>query len=116
MAIENDFGFSAVDDPSEITGVVGTIQSNDDVLERLDSLSADIKLILEKTIDKTSFDSQLESVKVKELLGRLEKVEICIGPLLKKLLENPEKEYIHWPHRKGIIQAQIDKILGYTRV
>jgi hypothetical protein len=30
-------------------------------------------------------------------------------------MKNPEKEYIHWPNRIPIIDAQIDKITAITR-
>jgi len=36
-------------------------------------------------------------------------------PLLANLLKNPDKDYIKWPNRKPIIEAQIAKILEITR-
>lgn len=46
---------------------------------------------------------------------RLENVEKIIMPLLKKLHSTGEKEYIHWPNRKPIIEKQIEIILKLTR-
>ena len=50
-----------------------------------------------------------------EVRGKLQQVEQMILPLLYNLQKNPDKEYIHWPNRKDIIQKQIDKILQVTR-
>jgi len=46
---------------------------------------------------------------------KLKEVEDLILPLLYNLMKNPEKEYIHWPNRTPIIDAQIDKITAITR-
>lgn len=50
-----------------------------------------------------------------EAQGKLKEVENLILPLLYNLQKNPEKEYIHWPNRSEIIDAQIEKILKVTR-
>jgi hypothetical protein len=50
-----------------------------------------------------------------EVRGKLQQVEQLILPLLYNLQKNPDKEYIHWPNRKDIIQTQIDKITKVTR-
>ena len=47
----------------------------------------------------------------KEKFSKLEKLII---PLLVKLAKSPEA-YIHWPNRKPIIKAQIEKLLKLTR-
>ena len=46
---------------------------------------------------------------------RLQKVEKMIIPFLMKLQTTGDKEYIYWPNRKPIIEAQIEKILKLTR-
>ena len=48
-------------------------------------------------------------------LKKLKAVEKLIVPLLKNLKSNPDKAYIHWPNRAGVIDAQISKILSITR-
>jgi len=46
---------------------------------------------------------------------KLKALEKLIVPLLKNLKSNPDKAYIHWPNRSGVIDAQISKILSITR-
>jgi len=46
---------------------------------------------------------------------KLKALEQLIIPLLKNLKSNPDKAYIHWPNRAGVLDAQISKILSITR-
>lgn len=46
---------------------------------------------------------------------RLEELEKMIIPFLRKLHTTGDKEYIYWPNRKPVIEAQIEKILKLTR-
>jgi hypothetical protein len=46
---------------------------------------------------------------------KLKALETLIIPLLKNLKSNPDKAYIHWPNRAGVLDAQISKILSITR-
>jgi hypothetical protein len=46
---------------------------------------------------------------------RLAEVEKMIIPFLNKLHSTGDKEYIHWPNRKPLIEKQIEKILKLTR-
>lgn len=50
-----------------------------------------------------------------EFQQRLLDLEKIILPFLQKLRDTGDKEYIHWPNRKPIIDKQIDKILKLTR-
>ena len=50
-----------------------------------------------------------------EYKDRLQKLEKMIIPFLMKLQTTGDKEYIYWPNRKPIIEAQIEKILKLTR-
>ena len=47
--------------------------------------------------------------------ARLQELEKMIIPFLTKLHSTGDKEYIYWPNRKPIIEAQIEKILKLTR-
>jgi hypothetical protein len=47
--------------------------------------------------------------------NKLKALERLIIPLLKNLKSNPDKAYIHWPNRAGVLDAQITKILSMTR-
>jgi hypothetical protein len=46
---------------------------------------------------------------------KLKAIEKLVIPLLKNLKSNPDKAYIHWPNRAGVLDAQISKILSMTR-
>ena len=46
---------------------------------------------------------------------RLNELEKMIVPFLTKLHSTGDKEYIYWPNRKPVIEAQIEKILKLTR-
>ena len=54
---------------------------------------------------------EFEAYKAKKLKA----LEQLIIPLLKNLKSNPDKAYIHWPNRAGVLDAQISKILSITR-
>jgi hypothetical protein len=47
--------------------------------------------------------------------NKLKTLEKLIIPLLRNLKSNPDKAYIHWPNRAGVLDAQIAKILSMTR-
>lgn len=47
--------------------------------------------------------------------ARLNELEKMIIPFLTKLHYTGEKEYIYWPNRKPVIEAQIEKILKLTK-
>lgn len=50
-----------------------------------------------------------------EYKARLEQIEKLVLPFFTKLLKTADKEYIYWPNRKVIVEAQIQKILQLTR-
>jgi hypothetical protein len=63
-------------------------------------------------------ESELEAKKQEFIdfkANKLKALEKLIIPLLKNLKSNPDKDYIKWPNRAGILDAQIAKILGLTR-
>jgi hypothetical protein len=61
------------------------------------------------------FDPTEVQAQVDETKNKLQQVEALILPLLKNLMKNPDKDYIHWPNRAPVIQKQIDKITAITR-
>jgi hypothetical protein len=61
--------------------------------------------ILNKSVDQTADTYR----------SRLTQIEKIIIPFLQKLMETGDKEYIHWPNRKPIIEKQIERILKLTR-
>lgn len=122
-----DFGFTAVD--SEESIVEKPVVKTQDVV---DSVSVELTLLKDK-MDSiyNKIDSMEEIIKAgsgsnfdidtyktlvdKDSNEKLKKVEALIMPLLANLLKNPDKDYIKWPNRKPIIEAQIQKILDITR-
>jgi hypothetical protein len=50
-----------------------------------------------------------------EYKERLAEVEKLVLPFFTKLLKTADKEYIYWPGRKQLVEAQIQKILTLTR-
>ena len=61
--------------------------------------------ILNKSVDQTADTYR----------SRLTQIEKIVIPFLQKLMETGDKEYIHWPNRKPIIEKQIERILKLTR-
>ena len=122
-----DFGFTAVD--SEESIVEKPVIKTQDIV---DSVSVELTLLKDK-LDSVynKIDSMEEIIKAgagsnfdidnykvlvdKDSNEKLKKVEALIMPLLANLLKNPDKDYIKWPNRTTIIEAQIQKILSITR-
>ena len=80
-----------------------------DVLNKLVSNALD-----ELDEAKTNVGSSTD-VAVSKLKSNLADAEELILPLLHKLMENEDKEYIYWPNRKAIITQQIERVKKVTR-
>ena len=124
MSDDIDFGFTAVDE-DDLKGLTGQTQRTEEVSEKLDASSEQVKL-LEYKMDNVvgKLDDMLDEVStVKEyyenekvLVGsKLNEVEELILPLLNNLMKNKDKEYIYWPNREAIINQQIERITNITR-
>jgi hypothetical protein len=124
MSDDIDFGFTAVDE-DDLKGLTGQIERTEEVSEKLDASSEQVKL-LEYKMDNVvgKLDDMLDEVStVKEyyenekvLVGnKLNEVEELILPLLNNLMKNKDKEYIYWPNREAIINQQIERITNITR-
>jgi len=61
------------------------------------------------------FDPTAVQAEVDTAQSKLQQLENMVLPLLKNLMKNPDKAYIHWPNRETVIQKQIDRILAITR-
>ena len=68
--------------------------------------------VSEEEYNKVVTDSEQTVESYKKKLGELEKLMV---PFLVKLLKTADKEYIYWPNRKPMIEAQIEKIVKLTR-
>lgn len=105
-----DWGFTPVaTKPAEEPTVTQT--DVNEVLNHVKMIRAQMSEIMQ-IVEEQSLGVQEEaSVEVKQRFQSLEKI---IVPFLYKLAQGQEA-YIHWPNRKPIIEAQIEKILKLTR-
>ena len=124
MADLNDFGFSTVSvDEYEAEQKI-TVDREKEVVT---TATASMKPELEKIESKISSLTDSMRVMQDDLLDRKEElsdkwgarmneVEELVLPLLKNLAKDGDKkEYIRWPGRTDILNAQIDKITAVTR-
>lgn len=111
-----DFGFTFEDpienvQPTTTTQVtVDTGDLKDEIMAKLYDLEA--RLL---TVDQSALIAEHKRLVEMEVAEKLKQVEDLILPLMYNLMKNPEKEYIHWPNRTPIIDAQIEKITAITR-
>jgi len=124
-----DYGFTAIEDPDQSSPPPPVIQAppvNTDeisgpILDRIKILEMNLSSaldILERleqagtpNLDTDEYKALIE----KDVKAKLTQIEKMIMPLLVNLMKNPEKDYIHWPNRKPLIEKQIEKILAITR-
>ena len=59
--------------------------------------------------------AEVASQPIEKYKQRLEDVETLVVPLLQKLRDTGDKEYIYWPNRKEVIDKQINRIIALTR-
>ena len=124
-----------LDSSSEVAGAVQTVSAEppdlSPIVEKLEFMDKDIQKILKmeqleavqalqkSSTDMTSIAKELEERK-KEIdlkyKSRMRAVEKLIIPLIENLQKDGNtKEYIRWPNRIPILEAQKDKILQVTR-
>ena len=123
-----DFGFTAVDSEESVVEkpaftpqeIVQPMTDDLDYIKKyLVALNGKIEN-LEDMITAGAGSSNFDVDEYKELVAKdvgekLAALEKMVVPLLYNLMKNPEKDYIKWPNRKPIIEAQIQKILEITR-
>lgn len=122
-----DFGFTAVESEESIVEkpVVNTQDIVQPVSEELALISEKVNGIYSKIdyleeiikagVNGFDVDSYKELLE-KEYKEKFKTLEGLIIPLLVNLMKDETKDYIKWPNRKPIIEAQIQKILAITRV
>ena len=124
MADFNDFGFSTVSldeyeaeqkvtvdrEKEVVTTATATIQPELDKIEsKISSLTDSMRVMQDDLLDRKEELNDKWGTKMNE-------VEELILPLLKNLAKDGDKkEYIRWPGRTDILNAQIDKIIAVTR-
>ena len=114
-----DFGFTFEDPTETVVHVrepynpqedIDTSGLKDEIMAKLYDIESRIL-----TADQSTMLSEHKRLVEMEVTEKLKQVEDLILPLLYNLMKNPEKEYIHWPNRIPIIDAQIEKITAITR-
>jgi len=107
-----DFGFSFADED--------TLSATNQAEKEVAANNTELQALQEKI--SALLDSQeqiIQGALVKALeekyKAKLKEVETLILPLLANLKKNPDKAYIHWPNRVGVIDKQIEKITAVTR-
>ena len=124
MADFNDFGFSTVSvdeyeaeqkvsvdrEKEVVTTATASIQPELDKIEsKISSLTDSMRVMQDDLLDRKEELNDKWGTKMNE-------VEELILPLLKNLAKDGDKkEYIRWPGRTDILNAQIDKIIAVTR-
>ena len=116
--LDEDFGFTPVSNkPTETAPSIDpkVIETNNVELSKIKSDVSSIKSmmneIMEIVNEKETITKELAS---EDTLKRFKDIEKVVLPFLYNLSKSDEP-YIHWPNRKPIIKAQIDKILKLTR-
>ena len=116
--LDEDFGFTPVaNKPTETTPSIDpkVIETNNVELSKIKSDVSSIKSmmneIMEIVNEKETITKELAS---EDTLKRFKDIEKVVLPFLYNLSKSDEP-YIHWPNRKPIIKAQIDKIIKLTR-
>ena len=115
--IDDDWGITPVREiPKSEPSIDPKLVENSNLeLSKVKSDVRDIKSMMNEVMqivaDKESVSKEISDEDVKT---RFKDVEKLILPFLYNLMKSDEP-YIHWPNRKPIIKAQIEKILKLTR-
>ena len=90
-------------------------QDTDALKAKIDNIEASIQaLISYRDEDKNELKNKGEAMN-ETYKNQMKNLEKLILPLLYNLLKNPSDEYIKWPNRTNVVQAQINKIVAITR-
>jgi hypothetical protein len=107
-----DFGFSFADEESVAATSQAATESATNNNE-LQALQEKISALLDS--QEQIVQGALVKALEEKYKAKLKEVETLILPLLLNLKKNPDKAYIHWPNRVGVIDKQIEKITAVTR-
>lgn len=116
--LNEDFGFTPVASKPEVSqpSIDPSLLENSNIeiakiKSDVSSIKAMMNEIMEITNEKETVNKEVASA---EITQRFKDIEKVILPFLYNLSKS-EEPYIHWPNRKPIIKAQIEKILKLTR-
>ena len=80
---------------------------NTELLNSIEQQGASIRAVIDEVEERKC---QLNKV----YQEKMDEIELLTLPLLYNLKKNPDKEYILWPNRTELIDAQIEKIKAVT--
>lgn len=109
---DNDFGFTAVDDPKAGLPVVPTVDqvvSVKDIAEMKDMLKEALVVIQDLQ------QAAMPKLTKEDVDSRLKAVEELLNPFLQSLMKNPEREYLLWPNRKDQVKKLCDQLSSLVR-
>lgn len=114
-----DFGFTAVDETEFASKTASPPEPQPpalpgEVLEKiLDRLESKIDAIGIRVDEMTATDATQDTVE--DYGAKIRRLEAIIVPLLNNLLKTADKDFIHWPNRRPMLQKQLDLVLSITR-
>lgn len=108
-----DYGFSAVDSPNQEVPPPPPPIVSAETEDKIEVILDKVNLILNSMyrIEETNNEDDSEA----ELKDKIRQLEAIIVPLLNNLLKSADKDYIYWPNRRDLIEAQLKKVLSITR-
>jgi len=133
-----DFGFTAVDQDELVTKTGESAALNEKIADdlkkvaessagsvrgeqievldgKIDVLTKVVSNALDELEEAKVSSGSSTDVAVSKLKSSLAEAEELILPLLYKLMENEDKEYIYWPNRTAIITGHIERVKKVTR-
>jgi len=116
--LDEDWGITPVEKPAENTQPTIDTKAIDNQNLELSKVKSDVSDVKSMMNEIMQIVSEKETI-TKEVNSeatetRFKEIEKIILPFLYNLQKSDEP-YIHWPNRKHIIKAQIDKIMKLTR-
>lgn len=108
-----DYGFSGVDSPNQEVPPPPPPVVSAETEDKIEAILDKVNLILNTMyrIEETNNEDDSEA----ELRDKVRQLEAIIVPLLNNLLKSADKDYIYWPNRRDLIEAQLKKVLSITR-
>ena len=79
------------------------------IASALSEQGSSIRAVIDEVEERKGELNEKFAAKLKDLEG-------LVVPMLKGLMANADKEYIYWPNRTPILEKQIEKVYGITRV
>ena len=116
--LDEDWGITPVEKPAENNQPTIDPKAIDDqnlelskVKDDVSSIKAMMNEVMQIVAEKDTVTKELSD---EDTVARFKEIEKIVLPFLYNLGKSDEP-YIHWPNRKPIIKAQIDKLLKLTR-